>query len=98
MARFGKSDQHFCIFCGRPADEKRRVVKAPNDPVYICENCVSACQAVLNDEKHSQAPIDMADVPTPKEFKEYLDQYVIGQDQAKKVLSVAVYNHYKQLS
>ncbi|MBQ5384385.1 MAG: ATP-dependent Clp protease ATP-binding subunit ClpX [Treponema sp.] len=86
------------MFCGRPADEKRRVVKAPNDPVYICENCVSACQAVLNDEKHSQAPIDMADVPTPKEFKEYLDQYVIGQDQAKKVLSVAVYNHYKQLS
>ena len=98
MARFGKSDQQFCTFCGRPADEKRRVVKAPNDSVYICENCVAACLAVLNDEKHSQTPIDMADVPTPREFKEYLDQYVIGQDQAKKVLSVAVYNHYKQLS
>lgn len=98
MARFGKSDQQYCAFCGRPSDEKRRIVKAPNEPVCICENCVSTCQAILNDEKHSQAPINMEDVPTPKEFKEHLDQYVIGQDMAKKVLSVAVYNHYKQLS
>ena len=98
MARFGKSDQQFCSFCGRPADENRRVVKSPSDTIYICEKCVAACQTVLNDEKHSMTPINMEDVPTPREFKEYLDQYVIGQDRAKKVLSVAVYNHYKQLS
>ncbi len=98
MARFGKSDQQFCAFCGRPADENRRVVKAPSEAIYICEKCVAACQTVLNDEKHSMTPINMEDVPTPREFKEYLDQYVIGQDRAKKVLSVAVYNHYKQLS
>ena len=98
MRGFGKNDQQYCAFCGRPADANRRVVKAPNDDIYICENCVAACQTVLNDERHSIRPIDMEDVPSPKEFKEYLDQYVIGQDMAKKVLSVAVYNHYKQLS
>ena len=98
MRGFGKSDQQFCAFCGRPADAHRRVVKAPASEVYICENCVSACQTVLNDERHSVTPINMEDVPSPKEFKEYLDQYVVGQDYAKKVLSVAVYNHYKQLS
>ncbi len=98
MRGFGKSDQQYCAFCGRPADDNRRVVKAPNDDIFICEQCVSACQTVLNDERHSLTPIDMTDVPSPKEFKEYLDQYVIGQDYAKKVLSVAVYNHYKQLS
>ncbi len=98
MRGFGRNDQHFCAFCGRPADGDRRIVKAPNSDVYICENCVAACQSLLNDEKRSLAPISMEDVPTPKEFKEYLDQYVIGQDLAKKVLSVAVYNHYKQLS
>lgn len=98
MRGFGRSDQQFCAFCGRPADENRRVVKAPNSDVYICEQCVTACQTVLNDERHTLTPINMTEVPSPKEFKEYLDQYVIGQDYAKKVLSVAVYNHYKQLS
>ncbi|MCH5291345.1 MAG: ATP-dependent Clp protease ATP-binding subunit ClpX [Treponema sp.] len=98
MRGFGKSEQNICAFCGRPADENRHVVKSPNAPVYICEHCVSACQSVLSDERHSLSPINMGEVPTPKEFKAYLDQYVIGQDYAKKVLSVAVYNHYKQLS
>ncbi len=98
MRGFGRSDQQYCAFCGRAADGNRRIVKAPNSDVYICENCVSACQSLLNDEKRALKPMDMSDVPTPREFKEYLDQYVIGQDKAKKVLSVAVYNHYKQLS
>ena len=94
----GKNSQPVCAFCGRPADENRRVIRSPNDEVCICEHCIAACQTILNDEAHNIAPIDMSTVPSPKEFKDYLDQYVIGQDYAKKVLSVAVYNHYKQLS
>lgn len=98
MARLGKNSQPVCAFCGRPADDNRRVIRSPNDEVCICEHCIAACQTILNDEAHNIAPIDMSTVPSPKEFKDYLDQYVIGQDYAKKVLSVAVYNHYKQLS
>ena len=98
MPRVGRTNQPVCAFCGRPADEKRRVIRSPNGDTFICEYCIDACQTILNDEVHNLAPIDMDTIPTPKEFKEYLDQYVIGQDYAKKVLSVAVYNHYKQLS
>lgn len=98
MARLGRNNQPVCAFCGRPADEHRRVVSSPDDMIYICEHCVATCQTILNNEAHTIAPIDMSAIPSPKEFKAYLDQYVIGQDYAKKVLSVAVYNHYKQLS
>ena len=97
MARI-RNNQPVCAFCGRPADENRRVVRSPDDVICICEHCIATCQTILNDEAHSLAPIDMSKIPSPKEFKAYLDQYVIGQDYAKKVLSVAVYNHYKQLS
>ena len=98
MGRLGRSSQPVCAFCGHTASDNRRVVRSPDDQIYICEHCITTCQTILNDEAHNLAPIDMATIPTPKEFKEYLDQYVIGQDYAKKVLSVAVYNHYKQLS
>lgn len=98
MGRLGRSSQPVCAFCGHTASDNRRVVRSPDDQICICEHCITTCQTILNDEAHNLAPIDMATIPTPKEFKEYLDQYVIGQDYAKKVLSVAVYNHYKQLS
>lgn len=98
MARLGRSSQPVCAFCGHPAGDNRRVVRSPDDQICICEHCITTCQTILNEESHNLAPIDMEKIPTPKEFKEYLDQYVIGQDYAKKVLSVAVYNHYKQLS
>ena len=98
MARLGRSSQPVCAFCGHPASDNRRVVRSPDDQICICEHCITTCQTILNDEAHNLAQIDMETIPTPKEFKEYLDQYVIGQDYAKKVLSVAVYNHYKQLS
>ena len=98
MGVFGKNDHNHCAFCGRPIGGDRRSVKAPNDDIFICEQCVTACREILNYDQQNLKPIDMEDVPTPREFKEYLDQYVIGQDYAKKVLSVGVYNHYKQLS
>ena len=87
-----------CSFCGKPADQSRHLVAAPSGNINICNNCISVCQDILRQEEDNLAPIEISEVPTPKEFKEYLDQYVIGQDKAKKVLSVAVYNHYKRMS
>ena len=97
MRRFG-SDTPYCSFCGKPADQSRHLVAAPSGNINICNNCISVCQDILSQEEDNLAPIEISEVPTPKEFKEYLDQYVIGQDEAKKVLSVAVYNHYKRMS
>lgn len=86
-----------CSFCGKPATENRSLIEGMGE-VYICNSCVDACNHLLDEKQKEVSPIDMAEVPSPKEFKEYLDQYVIGQDYAKKVLSVAVYNHYKRMS
>ena len=98
MAKFGRDSLTTCSFCGRPADSNRRLIRSPSDDVRICENCLKVCEEILEEEDHNLAPIDMSTIPSPKEFKAYLDEYVIGQDYAKKVLSVAVYNHYKKLS
>ncbi len=96
MKRFN-TNTCYCFFCGKPADKDRRMIASPTG-AFICDRCVSACQDKLDMDAEDIKPIELADVPTPKEFKEYLDQYVIGQDEAKKVLSVAVYNHYKRMS
>ena len=98
MIRFGNSTTQYCSFCGKQADEYRHLVAAPSGNIYICERCIAVCQEILEEEKHSLPPIEMSEVPSPKEFKSYLDQYIVGQDDAKKVLSVAVSNHYKRMS
>ncbi|MCF0122391.1 MAG: AAA family ATPase, partial [Lachnospiraceae bacterium] len=85
-----------CSFCGRGTDEVRKLIAGPN--CYICDECVDTCNAIIRDEFGSEElPLELKDVPTPKEIKEHLDQYVIGQDDAKISLAVAVYNHYKRL-
>ena len=96
MKRFSSNDA-FCFFCGKGTDRDRKLIASPTG-AYICDRCVSACQDKLDLQAADLTPIELNQVPTPKEFKEYLDQYVIGQDDAKKVLSVAVYNHYKRMS
>ncbi|MCR4822622.1 MAG: ATP-dependent Clp protease ATP-binding subunit ClpX [Treponema sp.] len=93
-----RSDVQYCSFCGKPADGKRHLVAAPTNNIFICDKCIAVCQGIVEQKEKSVDPIDMSEVPSPKEFKEYLDEYVIGQDYAKKALSVAVYNHYKRMS
>ncbi|MCR5725376.1 MAG: ATP-dependent Clp protease ATP-binding subunit ClpX [Treponema sp.] len=93
-----RSDAQYCSFCGKPADENRNLVAAPGNNIFICDKCVAVCQSILEQKEHNLDPIEMGEVPSPKEFKAYLDQYVVGQDYAKKVLSVSVYNHYKRMS
>ena len=93
---FGRNIKR-CSFCGKEADEKRLLVEGPGS-IFICNQCIEICQGIMSEKSLDVPSIEMNDVPTPKEFKEHLDQYVIGQDYAKKALSVAVYNHYKRMS
>jgi ATP-dependent Clp protease ATP-binding subunit ClpX len=91
------STTQICSFCGQPVSETRKMVEGPHG-IYICNQCIGTCEAILAKDQSDVAPINLKDVPAPKEFKQYLDQYVIGQDFAKKALAVAVYNHYKRMS
>ena len=90
-----------CSFCGKPQESVRKIVAGPG--VYICDECVELCNSIIgneiydeDDETYTLSGLDT--VPSPKEIKQILDDYVIGQEKAKKVLSVAVYNHYKRIN
>src|SRR6266513_3261585 len=88
-----------CSFCGKSSRDVGPMVEGPSD-VYICANCVDLAHNIIRQEKRklsSSAPMFSA-IPSPRQIKEYLDQYVVGQEYAKKALSVAVHNHYKRLS
>jgi ATP-dependent Clp protease ATP-binding subunit ClpX len=85
-----------CSFCGRGQEEVARLVSGPS--VYICSECVRLCNDILDGDGESQVPLNKENLPKPAEIKRILDEYVIGQDRAKKVLSVAVYNHYKRIN
>ncbi len=84
-----------CSFCGRGQDEVSRLVSGPS--VYICSECVKLCNDILDGEADRELPVGREGLPKPADMKRILDEYVIGQDMAKKTLSVAVYNHYKRI-
>ncbi len=86
-----------CSFCGKPSSATLQLVSGPSG-VCICKKCVSVCQTILDEDSVKASPIEIENVPTPQEFKEYLDEYVVSQDYAKKALAVAVYNHYKRMA
>lgn len=85
-----------CSFCGKTQDQVRKLVAGPG--VYICDECIELCTEIVEEELGSEEEVEFKDVPKPKEIREILDEYVIGQDQAKKSLAVAVYNHYKRIN
>ena len=105
MARNDDKHEIRCSFCGKPQSSVHKLIAGPN--VYICNECIEICQSILDEEFGYEADTPTASVmkaaagpeklPTPRELKETLDQYVIGQDRAKVALSVAVYNHYKRI-
>ncbi len=99
MKRNGSDEALRCSFCHKSQDVVGKLISSPSDypRAYICDECIAVCNSILEDDKAEQAHVSPNKLPKPLELKEYLDQYVIGQDATKKKLSVAVYNHYKRI-
>src|SRR6266568_975864 len=90
-------DKHLrCSFCGKSKDSVRKFISGPS--VYICNECIALCNEILAEDEEREVAEAITQVPTPAEIKDVLDQYVIGQEKAKKTLAVAVYNHYKRIN
>ena len=86
-----------CSFCGKTQDEVKKIIAGPT--VYICDECIDLCNDIMEEEWQKDRAIDLQqDLLKPAEIKQILDGYVVGQDQAKRVLAVAVYNHYKRIN
>lgn len=97
MYKFGdEKGQLKCSFCGKLQDQVKKLVAGPG--VYICDECIELCNEIIEEELGEEADFELTDIPKPQEIKDILDQYVIGQEYAKKILSVAVYNHYKRIN
>ncbi len=99
MKRAGSDDSLRCSFCAKSQDVVGKLISSPSDypRAYICDECIAVCNSILEDDRHEQQYGTPHKLPKPLELKEYLDQYVIGQDATKKKLAVAVYNHYKRI-
>ena len=99
MKRTGSDDSLRCSFCHKSQDVVGKLISSPSDypRAYICDECIAVCNSILEDDKQEHTYAGPHKLPKPLELKEYLDQYVIGQDSTKKKLAVAVYNHYKRI-
>jgi ATP-dependent Clp protease ATP-binding subunit ClpX len=97
MAKYPDIEKKVCSFCGKDQSKVRKMVAGPGG-VFICDECVELCTDIMFGEEGGTSHINLDNLPKPVEIKEFLDQYVIGQENAKKILSVAVYNHYRRIS
>ena len=93
----GKDGKLYCSFCGKGQREVRKLIAGPT--VYICNECIELCNEIIADEEAKEGYLkeQYSNLPAPSQMKEFLDEYVIGQEKAKKILAVAVYNHYKRV-
>src|SRR5438093_2595884 len=95
MGRLGDSDLLKCSFCGKSQKQVKKLIAGP--VVYICDECIDLCNEIIEEELSETSDLKLEELPKPQEIYTFLDDYVIGKEQAKKVLSVAVYNHYKRI-
>ena len=95
MAKFGEGDLLKCSFCGKTQKQVKKLIAGPG--VYICDECIDLCNEIIEEELSAPTETSLGELPRPREIDSFLDDYIIGQDQAKKILAVAVYNHYKRV-
>ncbi len=96
MAKFGEGGELLkCSFCGKSQKQVKKLIAGPG--VYICDECIDLCNEIIEEELAEASDVDFGDLPTPVEIHEFLNTYIIGQEHAKKILAVAVYNHYKRV-
>src|SRR3954463_10919914 len=95
MARTTDQEQLLCSFCGKSQRQVKKLIAGPG--VYICDECIDLCNEIIDEELTDKVTLDLDNLPKPQEIHETLQEYVIGQDYAKRTLSVAVYNHYKRV-
>jgi ATP-dependent Clp protease ATP-binding subunit ClpX len=91
-----KFDAHLkCSFCGKSQEQVRKLIAGPG--VYICDECIDLCNEIIDEEFTQQGDPSIDQLPVPRDIRAFLDEYVVGQEQAKKVLAVAVFNHYRRI-
>ena len=96
MAKFGEGGEFLkCSFCGKTQKQVRKLIAGPG--VYICDECIDLCNEIIEEEFSEPSDVSFGELPRPREIFAFLDDYIVGQEQAKKILSVAVYNHYKRV-
>ncbi len=89
------NDQLLCSFCGKSQRQVKKLIAGPG--VYICDECIDLCNEIIDEELATPATLDLATLPKPRDIYANLNDYVVGQDEAKRALAVAVYNHYKRV-